>query len=119
MSILCFIYLFYRKTGSFIPYMLFLLLSIALAKDSGCVKNIEVQYLYRRVSPVIFHQPQKPWREGAVEKIKIDCGLYDKVKTGDLLEDAEESGLEQVRLSEGSQDGGYLEYRYYKVLKKF
>jgi hypothetical protein len=95
--------------------MISLLLSLALA---DCSKTVEVQLMYKQVSPIIFFQPKKEWREGKKKEVIISCELYKKIEVGDMLEDAEGSGLEGTRFSEGSEDGGLLEYRYYKVLKK-
>lgn len=99
--------------------MIFSVLTLfGLIQEPNCTKQIEIQYMYKRVSPVIFHQPKVPWREGKKEKIRINCDLHSRVKVGDLLEDEGDSGLEQVRVTDGFEDGGYLEYRYYKVIKK-
>ena len=94
---------------------MFLFLSLL---GGECKKDIEIQYMYKRVSPIIFFQPKQVWREGKTATMTIDCKLHKTINVGDLLEDAEGSGLEGTRISEGSEDGGLLEYRYYKVLKK-
>lgn len=97
--------------------MLYCLLFLTTA-FADCFKSIEVQIMYKRVSPVIFFQPKEIWKAGKKETVKISCELHKRIKEGDLLEDAEGSGLEGTRFSEGLKDGGLLEYRYYKVLKK-
>lgn len=97
--------------------MITLLTFLSLAYGD-CSKTIEVQVMYKRVSPVFFFQPKETWREGKKEKVKVSCSTYENIKKGDLLEDSEGSGLEGTRIGSGLDDGGLLEYRYYKVLKK-
>lgn len=96
-------------------HLIFILFISSSVYAEDCQKSITVQGVFKRSHPNPFQKVLEPERLGETRDMNISCSLYKEIAVGDLLKNKDEE-ISSFRLFSG--DGGTLERKYYKVLKK-
>lgn len=97
--------------------LILVLFCLAVPCSADCERQITVQEVYHRSNPNIFRKVLEPFKKGETKKVFVDCELYKSISIGDELTD-KDTDVTAIRLFSSSRDGGVIERKRYKVIRK-